>query len=80
LLLLGKSALSLIAPFKGLQGPLATADRRSARADFNHRALDNIVDLLSNLLNLVLAVEVSLNNLIGLNETIELTLKLVVLL
>jgi hypothetical protein len=59
---------------------LAAADGGAAGADFNHGSLDNIIDLLTNLLNFILAVEVPLHDLVCLNETVKLALQLVVLL
>lgn len=63
-----------------LHGPLASTDGRSAGADLDHGALDDIVDLLPDLLHLVLAVEVALHDLVSLDEPVQLVLQLVVLL
>ena len=65
LLLLRHSVLVFI-----LHCALTAADGRAAGADFNHGALDNFIDLLTNLLNFILAVEVSLHDLVCLYETI----------
>jgi hypothetical protein len=63
-----------------LHSALASADGGAAGADFNHGPLDHLIDLLTNLLNFILAVKVPLHDLVSLDETVQLTLQLVVLL
>ncbi len=63
--------LLLLIEVKLSLGP--TSNGRAA-SNLNHRPLDNLIDLTSDVLNLVLAVQVPLNNLVSLNEAIELSL------
>jgi hypothetical protein len=75
LLLLRHSVLVFI-----LHCALTAADGRAAGADFNHGALDNFIDLLTNLLNFILPVEVPLHDLVSLYESVKFPLQFVVLL
>lgn len=53
---------------------LSSTSNGRAASYLNHRPLNNLVDLTSDVLNLVLTVKVSLNNLVSLNEAIEFSL------
>jgi hypothetical protein len=61
-------------------GALIAPTDRGTGANVDERALDYLVYLGSNLLHLVLAVEVALYYLIRLNEAIKLSLQFIVLL
>lgn len=52
---------------------------RWTATSLNNWSLDNLVDLGTNLLDFVFSVEVSLNNLVSLDETIKFSLKFSVL-